>query len=88
MKSPRYAPAGLLVEFGAHRVMLDGGPGAEPEGILNAWLVTDERGELMRDIRALGPRQRLRALRRSLFIRQGRPGTLSFIRDIRPMVTS
>ena len=30
--SPRYAPAGLLVARGGVRVMLDGGPGAEPPG--------------------------------------------------------
>lgn len=30
MNSPRYAPAGLLVEYKDHRVMIDGGPGAEP----------------------------------------------------------
>src|SRR5882762_3139260 len=51
MKSPRYAPAGLLVEYGAHRVMLDGGPGAEPAQPIDAWLVTDDRGELMPQIR-------------------------------------
>ena len=33
--------------------MIDGGPGAEPKGELNAWLVTDEHGELMRDLRKL-----------------------------------
>ena len=33
--------------------MIDGGPGAEPKGELNAWLVTDERGELMRELRKL-----------------------------------
>ena len=42
--SPRYRPAGLLVAHGGVRVMLDGGPGAEPAGRLDAWLVTDERG--------------------------------------------
>lgn len=30
MASPRYAPAGLLVERRGCRVMLDGGPGAAP----------------------------------------------------------
>jgi hypothetical protein len=30
--SPRYPPAGLLVEHRSTRVMLDGGPGAEPDG--------------------------------------------------------
>jgi hypothetical protein len=53
MNSPRYAPAGLLVEHRRRRVMLDGGPGAEPDGRLDAWLVTDERGELMGEIRRL-----------------------------------
>jgi Beta-lactamase superfamily domain len=53
MNSPRYAPAGLLVEHRRRRVMLDGGPDAEPNGRLDAWLVTDEHGELMREIRRL-----------------------------------
>jgi hypothetical protein len=53
MNSPRYAPAGLLVEFERCRVMLDGGPGAEPAGALDAWLVTDERAELIGEIRRL-----------------------------------
>lgn len=53
MNSPRYAPAGLLVECNGARVMIDGGPGAEPKGELNAWLVTDEHGELMRELRKL-----------------------------------
>ena len=53
MNSPRYVPAGLLVECGGTRVMIDGGPGAEPKGELNAWLVTDEHGELMRELRKL-----------------------------------
>jgi hypothetical protein len=49
--SPRYPPAGVLVEHGTARVMIDGGPGAEPEGSLDAWLVTDENAELMPAIR-------------------------------------
>jgi len=53
MNSPRYAPAGLLVEYGAVRVAVDGGPGAAPAGPLDAWLVTDERAELIRDLRQL-----------------------------------
>ena len=52
--SPRFAPAGLLVERGGCRVMLDGGPGSQPGGRLTAWLVTDERAELIGRIRALG----------------------------------
>jgi hypothetical protein len=51
MDSPRFAPAGLLVVHGGVRVMLDGGPGAEPMGRLDAWLVTDERSELIARIR-------------------------------------
>ena len=31
--------------------MIDGGPGAEPSGRLDAWLVTDERAELITAIR-------------------------------------
>lgn len=49
--SPRYPPAGLLVRAARTRVALDGGPGAEAEGRLDAWLVTDERAELMPAIR-------------------------------------
>jgi len=54
MRSPRYAPAGLLVEHGRKRIAIDGGPGAEPAGELSAWLVSDARGELMRELRVLG----------------------------------
>lgn len=53
MNSPRYAPAGLLAEYGAVRVAIDGGPGAAPAGRLDAWLVTDERAELIRELRQL-----------------------------------
>jgi hypothetical protein len=53
MNSPRYPPAGLLVRYRRRQVMLDGGPGAEPAGLLAAWLVSDERSELRREIRAL-----------------------------------
>ena len=60
MASPRYAPAGLLVERRRHRVMLDGGPGAEPKGRLHAWLVTDERAELIARIRRLAGARGLR----------------------------
>ena len=51
--SPRYAPAGLLVAHGGLRVMIDGGPGAVPRSAFQAWLVTDERSELITPIRAL-----------------------------------
>jgi len=33
--------------------MIDGGPGADPTGHLDAWLVTDERAELIGSIRRL-----------------------------------
>ena len=58
MNSPRYAPAGLLIEQGQVRVAIDGGPGAEP-GPLAAWLVTDERAELIRELRRLAAAHRL-----------------------------
>ncbi len=51
--SPRFAPAGLLVEHGSTRVMLDGGASAEPAGRLDAWLVSDERAELIAELRHL-----------------------------------
>ena len=53
MNSPRYAPAGLLIEQSRVRVAIDGGPGADPAGPLAAWLVTDERAELIRELRRL-----------------------------------
>ena len=53
MNSPRYAPAGLLIEHGQVRVAIDGGPGAEPDGPVTVWLVTDERAELIRQLRRL-----------------------------------
>jgi GNAT superfamily N-acetyltransferase len=58
--SPRYAPAGLLVARRGVRVLLDGGPGAEPSGRLEAWLVTDEQAELMPQLRRLAGRRGLR----------------------------
>jgi hypothetical protein len=51
--SPRFGPAGLFVAHRGVRVMLDGGPSAEPPGRLDAWLVTDERAELIGRIRRL-----------------------------------
>ncbi|GAA2595601.1 hypothetical protein GCM10010411_31290 [Actinomadura fulvescens] len=49
-RSPRFAPAGLLVEYGHTRVGLDGGPGSEPPENVDAWLVADERGPLRDDL--------------------------------------
>ncbi len=51
--SPRFGPAGLLVASRGVRVMLDGGPGAEPPDRIDAWLVTDARAELIARIRRL-----------------------------------
>lgn len=51
MNSPRFRPAGLLIRHGPHRVMLDGGGDAVPHEPVEAWLVCDERAELMPDIR-------------------------------------
>jgi len=49
MRSPRYRPAGLLVEYGGIRVMIDGG--AEDARRLDAWVVTDAHSELIAQIR-------------------------------------
>jgi beta-lactamase family protein len=51
MNSPRYRPAGLLVMWSGHRVMLDGGGAADPGPPLDAWLVCDDHAELMPQIR-------------------------------------
>jgi len=53
MRSPRFAPAGLLVEDADWRVMIDGGAASQPGGRLHDWLVTDERAELMPELRRL-----------------------------------
>ncbi|MEV4579612.1 MBL fold metallo-hydrolase [Nonomuraea jabiensis] len=51
MNSPRYSPAGLLVGWRGHRVLLDGGGDAAAGERLDSWLVCDERAELMPQIR-------------------------------------
>lgn len=52
MNSPRFAPAGLLIEYDGKRLMIDGGGDSVPAGLpLDAWLVTDDQAELMRQIR-------------------------------------
>jgi hypothetical protein len=51
MNSPRYRPAGLLVTWEDHRVMLDGGESADPGPRLDAWLVCDDQAELGSKIR-------------------------------------
>jgi hypothetical protein len=51
MNSPRFAPAGLLVEYDGLRVMIDGDQDSPGPLALDAWLVTDDRSELIRRIR-------------------------------------
>jgi hypothetical protein len=51
MNSSLYAPAGLLVEYGRVRIAIDGGRTAEPRGKLAAWLVSDAKSELARELR-------------------------------------
>jgi len=60
MASPRFAPAGLLVEAEGKRVMIDGGRGSEPSGRLDAWLVTDAQSELIAELRRLAAKHGLR----------------------------
>jgi hypothetical protein len=67
MASPRFAPAGALMEHASLRVLFDGGPGAEASDAIDAWLVTDEDNELMAAIRraaeAVGVRPAMAGLR-------------------------
>jgi hypothetical protein len=51
--SPRFAAAGLLVEYGHVRVGIDGGPGSEPPEIIDAWLVRDEQGPMQPELRRI-----------------------------------
>ncbi|WP_395105548.1 hypothetical protein [Actinomadura sp. SCN-SB] len=55
-RSPRFAPAGLLVEYGHTRVGIDGGAGSEPPGTADAWLVRDDapHPDLLRIARETG----------------------------------
>lgn len=53
MNSPRFGPAGLLVRYASRRIVIDGGPGAEPPQDVQAWLVTDEHAELRGAMRRL-----------------------------------
>jgi Beta-lactamase superfamily domain len=57
MNSPRFAPAGLLVAHHRARVMIDGGRVNAPAGRFDAWLVTDDRAELIREIREVARRR-------------------------------
>src|SRR5881396_442212 len=51
--SPVHAPAGLLVSHRGVRVMIDGGPRAEPDRRIDAWLVCDDRSELRAALKRL-----------------------------------
>ena len=46
MNSPRYEPAGLLIQHDKSIVLIDG-VGTAPKHKFTAWLVTDEQGELI-----------------------------------------
>jgi hypothetical protein len=54
MNSPRYRPAGLLIRWRRHRIMLDGGGDAVTRRRPDAWLVSDECAELAAEIRRRG----------------------------------
>jgi hypothetical protein len=51
--SSRFAPVGLLLEYGHIRVGIDGGPGSEPPETIDAWLVRDERGPSQDELRRI-----------------------------------
>jgi Beta-lactamase superfamily domain len=51
MNSPRFAPAGLLIEHDGAHVLIDGGRDSGGDVDLDAWLVTDDRSELIREVR-------------------------------------
>jgi len=51
--SPRFAPAGLLLEYGHTRVGFDGGPGSEPPETVQAWLVRSREGALHSELRRI-----------------------------------
>lgn len=58
MNSPRFAPAGLLVEYERAVILLDGGPGSLPPGrSVDIWLLTDDHAELAADIRQVANRR-------------------------------
>ena len=62
LNSPRFAPAGLLIEYDGKHVMIDGGGDSVPTGLsLDAWLVTDDRAELMGQIRPSAKKRHLAA---------------------------
>jgi hypothetical protein len=54
MNSPRYPPAGLLLQYAETTIVFDGGPDADPPDHLDAWLVCDEQAELRAALRRAG----------------------------------
>jgi hypothetical protein len=52
-QSSRFAPAGLLLEYGHIRMGIDGGPGSEPADNVDCWLVGDEHGPLQDELREI-----------------------------------
>jgi hypothetical protein len=50
MRSPRFAPAALLVSAEGRRILIDGGA-ESPVASLDGWLLTDDRAELAPEIR-------------------------------------
>jgi hypothetical protein len=56
MNPPRYASSGSRAAHRGVRVMLDGGPGAEFRGPLDAWPLTDDHAELGRGNSGRWPR--------------------------------
>lgn len=84
MNSPRYAPAGLLLRHGRHRVVFDGGPGAEPPERLTAWLLTDEKAELRSGIRRLAAARGVEAHAGSLTIGELRIEALPVVHTSHP----
>lgn len=85
MNSPRFAPAGLLIEYDGKRVMIDGGGDSVPAGLpLDAWLVTDDRAELMRQIRRSTEKQDITAGVSSFSFRDLRMNPLPVIHTSHP----
>jgi hypothetical protein len=70
MNSPRFAPAGLLVEFNGQRIMLDGGPD-DADRRPDVWLITDAEGELVGAIRVAASKMNLPAPHVGVFQAEG-----------------
>jgi hypothetical protein len=84
MNSPRFAPAGLLLGYGEHRVAFDRGPGADPPQRLDAWLVTDERAELRTALRRMAAERGVEARATSLVLGDLRVRSLPVVHTSHP----